>query len=52
MEAGAQVLMMHLCKDPVPEDQKFLLREVSERSALPCSVWGRQEAWTLELSLA
>lgn len=30
MEAGKDVLIMHLCSDTVPENQEFILHEVSD----------------------
>ena len=32
MEAGTDILTMHLCQETAPENQKFILQEVSERS--------------------
>lgn len=32
MEAGVDVLIMHLCEGATPEDQKFILQEVRELS--------------------
>ena len=34
VEAGTDKLIMHLCEEVTPEDQKFILQEVSER---PCA---------------
>lgn len=33
MEEGKDVLIMDLCKDTVPENQEFVLQEVSESAA-------------------
>lgn len=34
MEEGKDALVMHLCKDTVPENQEFILHEVSECTTL------------------
>lgn len=32
MEAGSDILIMHLCEETAPENQKFIFQEVSELS--------------------
>lgn len=45
MEAETDTLVMHLCEERAPEDQKFVLQEVSKLYclSLPPSVGGRGE---------
>ena len=54
MEAGTDTLVMHLCEERAPENQKFILQEVSElsRPSLLPSVGSRGERGGKALSLA
>lgn len=52
MEAGADTLVMHLCEEAAPENQKFVLQEVSGLSFLPCHRWWAAERSVRQLRLS